>query len=211
MSRSKWNRILLAGLAGLILVGILLLANRPAAEKTGMATAAANGGGGEKRSKPLALEQGGQAQPGSVPVSRPPLPGDDFRLERKPDGRIFYKPAMDASRRLDPGADAAEDGNNVLQVISHYRYAYKENPVGPENRDVTRAMLGENPKNIVFVASDSPWLAGEELVDRWGTPYFFHALSGTNMEVRSGGPDRQLWTADDIVVGESAPDPDQGP
>ena len=37
-------------------------------------------------------------------------------------------------------------------------------------------------------------------VDPWGTPYFFHQLSSTEMEIRSAGPDKRLWTDDDVVV-----------
>jgi hypothetical protein len=39
-----------------------------------------------------------------------------------------------------------------------------------------------------------------ELVDYWGTPFFFHQLSGTEMEIRSAGPDRVMWTVDDLVT-----------
>ena len=39
-----------------------------------------------------------------------------------------------------------------------------------------------------------------ELVDNWDTPYFFHQLSRTEMEIRSAGPDRRMWTADDLVL-----------
>jgi hypothetical protein len=37
-----------------------------------------------------------------------------------------------------------------------------------------------------------------QLVDRWKTPLFFHALGRGRYEVRSAGPDKVLWTADDI-------------
>jgi hypothetical protein len=37
-----------------------------------------------------------------------------------------------------------------------------------------------------------------QLVDRWGTPLFFHALGGGRFDIRSAGPDRKLWTNDDI-------------
>jgi hypothetical protein len=39
-----------------------------------------------------------------------------------------------------------------------------------------------------------------ELVDPWGTPYFFHQLSGTDMEIRSAGPDKTMWTDDDLMT-----------
>ena len=62
--------------------------------------------------------------------------------------------------------------------------------------------------NIVFIASDSSSLVGgRELVDQWGMSFFFQTVSGTNMEVRSYGHDLQLWTEDDIVMGEGEPLP----
>ena len=39
-----------------------------------------------------------------------------------------------------------------------------------------------------------------ELVDAWGTPYFFHQISGSEMEIHSAGPDKIMWTSDDLVV-----------
>jgi hypothetical protein len=39
-----------------------------------------------------------------------------------------------------------------------------------------------------------------ELTDRWGTAYFFHQLSSREMEIRSAGPDRKMWTEDDQQV-----------
>jgi len=38
------------------------------------------------------------------------------------------------------------------------------------------------------------------LVDAWGTPFFFHQLSGHEMEIHSAGPDKIMWTADDLVT-----------
>jgi hypothetical protein len=39
-------------------------------------------------------------------------------------------------------------------------------------------------------------------LDRFGTPYFFHPISETRIDVRSAGPDRKLWTEDDVWLGE---------
>jgi len=73
------------------------------------------------------------------------------------------------------------------------------NPVG-ENADITAALTGKNLLNFQFIRRDHPAInARGELCDRWGTPFFFHALSGTRMELRSAGPDRQMYTDDDLV------------
>jgi hypothetical protein len=42
--------------------------------------------------------------------------------------------------------------------------------------------------------------ASGELVDAWDTPYFSHQISGSEMEIHSAGPDKVMWTSDDLVV-----------
>jgi hypothetical protein len=37
------------------------------------------------------------------------------------------------------------------------------------------------------------------LLDRWEMPVFFHKESSRRTSLRSAGPDRKMWTADDIV------------
>jgi hypothetical protein len=60
------------------------------------------------------------------------------------------------------------------------------------------AVLGDNLKQTRIGPPENQHLnENGELVDRWGTPYFFHQLSKTRMEIRSAGPDRTMWTGDD--------------
>jgi hypothetical protein len=35
-------------------------------------------------------------------------------------------------------------------------------------------------------------------VDRWGEPLYFHAISRDRLEIRSAGPDKIMWTPDDV-------------
>ena len=78
-------------------------------------------------------------------------------------------------------------------------FPHEGNPVG-ENAEITAALAGENKLRFAFVAPHHPAInARGELCDRWGTPFFFHALSGTQMEIRSAGPDKKMWTGDDVV------------
>lgn len=125
-------------------------------------------------------------------------PKHDTRISRSPDGSVQYIPALATSRTFAENPSPMHALSVIQQLLGHYRFAYQENPVGVENFEITEQLLGKNPKNIVFVASDSSALRGNELVDQWGTPYFFHALSGQQMEIRSAGPDQTLWTEDDI-------------
>jgi hypothetical protein len=89
---------------------------------------------------------------------------------------------------------------HVRRVVTQYNSMLGENPVGT-NLEITRALLGKNPKRINFLGDESDHINAQgEWVDPWGTPYFFHQLSARQMEVRSAGPDRIMWTADDLVA-----------
>jgi hypothetical protein len=85
-------------------------------------------------------------------------------------------------------------------VIHNYHAAFGENPVGT-NPEITAALKGKNPKQTDFLG-DSGLRVNEqgELVDGYGTPFFFHQISGQEMEIRSAGQDHVLWTADDLVT-----------
>ena len=87
----------------------------------------------------------------------------------------------------------------VTFLVRNYRAAFSSNPVG-SNKEITRALLGDNPRGTRFLDPATVTLdAKGELLDAWGQLYFFHAMSGTVMEIRSAGPDGRLFTADDLV------------
>lgn len=90
---------------------------------------------------------------------------------------------------------------NMSRVFHQYNQTYGGNPVGI-NSEITTQLSGNNPKHINFLSPDEGMRVNEkgELVDPWGTPYFFHQLSGTDMEIHSAGPDKIMWTSDDLVV-----------
>ncbi len=90
---------------------------------------------------------------------------------------------------------------NVHNAILQYGSMFGGNPVGT-NPEITRALNGGNPKQVNFIKPDAGMHINSngELVDSWGTPFFFHQLSGTEMEIRSAGPDRKMWTSDDLVI-----------
>jgi len=130
-------------------------------------------------------------------------PKQDFRLTQLDNQKIAYNPAIKISRKIDTATTPEASLQLIQQLLTHYKFAYKENPVGSENSEITEQLLGKNPKRIVFIDTNISNLKENELVDQWDTPYFFHALSGQKMEIRSAGPDQQLWNSDDIITRES--------
>ena len=91
--------------------------------------------------------------------------------------------------------------DNARVVINSYRSRFGENPVGT-NPEITAALTGKNPRQVNFISAESGLRVNGsgELVDAWGTPFFFHQLSGREMEIHSAGPDRVMWTLDDSVT-----------
>jgi hypothetical protein len=90
----------------------------------------------------------------------------------------------------------------VRQLISQY-FTAMQNRAGPpvgDNADLMRAMSGKNPLRLRVIPEGSGVLGADgQLVDRWGTPYHLHKLAESYFEIRSAGPDRKLFTGDDLV------------
>lgn len=99
----------------------------------------------------------------------------------------------------DPARTAADDLAAVAEIFANYLEHFRELPVGT-NAEITAALAGDNIHGHAPLPADSPAISpAGELLDRWGTPYFFHQLARDQVEIRSAGPDRRHFTADDIV------------
>ncbi len=117
---------------------------------------------------------------------------------------------------ISPIADALGAPNGTIrrdvEILNEVLVAWQTNfprdgnPTG-ENEEITVALAGDNRLHFAFIAPNHPAIDPDgRLCDRWGTPFRFHALSGTQMEIRSAGPDRKFGSADDV---EFAPWPKQ--
>ena len=93
----------------------------------------------------------------------------------------------------------------VLDILNAYRRSFGVYPSGEDNRQFVNALLGANPDQLPFIPREHPRLNPRgEIVDAWGTPFFFHLNSRSSIEVRSAGPDRAFFTKDDIVAGRKS-------
>ena len=105
--------------------------------------------------------------------------------------------------RLNAADGTVQEDVEVLHgLIGQYFVAIQNRqgrPIG-SSRDLARVLTGDNPLRHVFIPADHPAINDKGyLVDRWGTPYQLHQLSTHIIDVRSAGPDRQLYNADDVV------------
>jgi hypothetical protein len=106
-----------------------------------------------------------------------------------------------AARLNSTDHEPREDLEILEELLSIYRRALGGNPSG-DNSDVVAALVGNTPQGAFF-PRQSPALRDGQLLDRWGTPYWFHPNSGHSMEIRSAGADKQLFTPDDIILNPS--------
>eukprot|EP01031_Cornospumella_fuschlensis_P007461 gene7461-9241_t len=136
------------------------------------------------------------APPTAVPVFAPPVKTVDRRAIDPEIQRL-------ADELAEKNQTPARDLEIVGEFISLYTKVFKQgNPIGL-NEDITAVLTGQNEKKGVLFPPNNSMIVKGQLVDRWGTPYWFHPSSSWQMEIRSAGPDKNLFNADDVVLNPS--------
>jgi len=94
-----------------------------------------------------------------------------------------------------------QDLTLVSHVLENFALLVKGDdplPLGA-NEEIAAALRGRNRIQLRFVPDTSPiFNAKGQIVDRWGEPLYFHAISRDRLEIRSAGPDKIMWTPDDV-------------
>jgi hypothetical protein len=127
------------------------------------------------------------ARPASESVSAPP-PAPPFAE------RILEQYA-------DPARPPEDDLQAMARTLDNFSLLVKgDNPLPlGANEEIAAALRGKN-KAALRALPDTHRAFNDrgQLVDRWGTPLYFHAQARDRLEIRSAGPDRAMWTADDL-------------
>lgn len=129
-----------------------------------------------------------------------------------------YSPAYPALAAPDPATlaalpthpDAAAIGSTAIpaerevavlaELLRYYRMTFGSYPTGEDNRQFMFALQGANSARMPIFPLQHPRLAPDgSLLDAWGSPFHFHRISQSSLQIRSAGPDRELFTADDIA------------
>lgn len=145
------------------------------------------------------------ATPGTAPAApaattvRPPVLTDGGPV---PDSALIAEPPFEHIELLNaPGRTVQQDLSLLNDLFASWQTTFPRqgNPVG-NNDEITTTLTGRNALRYAMIPRNHPAINAQgELVDRWGTPFQFHQISGAKMEIRSAGPDRKLYTADDAV------------
>lgn len=134
--------------------------------------------------KPLSASVAVALQKAQDQQSQRPLPGDQI-LARY--GKAESSPQQD----LQSLANALSNLVLLIKADDPFRLG--------ANEEFAAALRGKNRHQLRFVREDHPCFnAAGQLVDRWQSPLFFHALDASRIDIRSAGPDRVLWTDDDL-------------
>ncbi len=165
------------------------------------------------RDDPLLKDHALPSSSKSVTVAAPPKPKPVPATVTPPPEAPPPEPPRDR-RAIDPEiqklADRLTDHSqtplNDLEIVNEffemYRKTLSQLPVG-SNEDLTAILTGRNPLQGVLFPADSPMIVKGQIVDRWGSPYWIHPNSGARVEIRSAGPDKSLFTPDDVIINPS--------
>ncbi len=100
-----------------------------------------------------------------------------------------------------PGTRPQEDLDALAHVFSNLTLLIKgDSPFRMgANEEFAAALLGKNRTQLRFMSGGHRAFNPQgQLIDRWETPLYFHAVAHDRIDIRSAGPDRQMWTDDDI-------------
>lgn len=105
---------------------------------------------------------------------------------------------MDAygSPRVTPEQDL-----ELLQQVLHTCFTAVRgaaDQVSGSNAEVTAFLTGSNSEKLEFISREHRAVKNGELVDRWGAAIFFHFIAPGVVEIRSSGPDKKMWSSDDV-------------
>lgn len=115
---------------------------------------------------------------------QPPLPGEE----------ILSGYAL-------PGTRPQEDLSMVAHALSNLLLLIKGDApfMMGANEEFAAALRGKTAFGYGSCQISIPALMPlSQLVDCWRSPLFFHVINHSRLDIRNAGPDRQMWTEDDL-------------
>lgn len=111
-----------------------------------------------------------------------------------------YKKWWNANGLENEGVKPFEfDTRSIAGGVQQYYGLFQSYPNGG-NREIAMALFGDNPRKLKILNWPARRLSAVgEFLDLWGTPYRIR-VTPEKIEIRSAGPNRQFWDADDQVA-----------
>jgi hypothetical protein len=196
LNQSKGFQFALIGLAGLgLLAATLIWVSRDRSTSVQEGTPVPPAATLRSDAQPAPTEAPPRPTPPAAnnpafPALTPPSPETLANLPHHPEGLQLGSPSI-------PPEDEPRLVWNLFDV---YRQAFQSFPTGASNAHFIHAIQGANPgRQPIFPLEHTRLDPEGNLLDAWGTPFHFHPISRHALEIRSAGPDRELFTEDDIV------------
>lgn len=126
----------------------------------------------------------------AFPVLNPPSPESLAAFPHHPEADLLG----------DPSISPESEVQLIWNLFDVYRQAFGSFPTGAENAHFMFALQGANPgRQPIFPLQHQRLDENGHLLDAWGKPFHFHSISRHSLEIRSAGPDGELFTAEDLV------------
>jgi hypothetical protein len=133
----------------------------------------------------------------NIPKQPPPA---ELRTQQQASRPPTAEPTR-LERYASPQQTPQQDLTQLYQAIDTFALLIKGSdplPLGA-NEDLAAALKGKNRAKLAFLPADTACFnAKGQLIDRWGQPLFLHANDRQRLDLRSAGPDKQMWTQDDL-------------
>lgn len=133
--------------------------------------------------------------PLAPPVTLPPLPPLPQNQAVDPVINSLHQ------EMIQPETPPERELEILQELISLNQRALPGGTLG-DNGDVTLALVGSSTQGT-WLPRQSPRIRDGQLLDRWGTPYWFHPNAANQIEIRSAGPDKNLFSSDDVILNGS--------
>jgi len=204
MSRRQKIFLLIALVAGALVIAFLVLFNSPARREPA----------GEKSVPSAAATVSRQSVSKSANLKVPSQEAE-VKLTSEQEGkfeqqkkRLPWMPENQLRALIARGlnVDNIEKGVTKIQAdltqlavaMNQYRGKFSTFPSGT-NAEIATALMGGNPGKVIFIEwPEKSRGADGEFLDPWGTPYEFK-IEGNKIVIRSAGPDLDFETKDDVL------------
>ena len=139
-----------------------------------------------------------QTAPGIIAEAPAPQLSDLPQLSQE---KVHLLPETESVRALNsPDQGITEDLEILTSLLDRYHQLFQTMPPGGLNEEITAGLRGRNTKSVaLFPPTHASLDQHGQLLDRFGTPYHFHRESRDCVTIRSAGPDKKLFTDDDVL------------